>query len=60
MVVVSDVLNLDAQRLPEAKQINAQHTVVEHDALNLNAQRVPKAKQINAHHMEAANDVTIV
>jgi hypothetical protein len=41
MVVVSDVLNLDAQIVPKARPTNAKHMVVANDALNLDARRVP-------------------
>jgi hypothetical protein len=48
MEVVSDALNQDARRVPEAKQTNANRTAAEHVAMNQDARRVLKAKQINA------------
>jgi hypothetical protein len=37
MVVANGALNLDARRVPKAKQINALHMVVANDALNQDA-----------------------
>jgi hypothetical protein len=56
MEVVSDVLNLNAPKVPETKATNANHMVAANDVLNQVAPKVPKARQINVFHMVAEND----